>query len=395
MANKKAAYGAGSIRKRTIERNGKSYTFWEGRAVVGRDPATGKLIRRTISGKTQGEVRQRLSEIVHSVDTGTYQEPMKLTVGAWVQEWLDVYAALTVKPYTLSTYRMILKNHIRPLMGNQQLQSLKGNHIQRFYNQLGAKGLSAKSIKNIATVLHKSLGKAVILGYIPSNPCDAAELPRVRTKEIHPLTDEEIPKFLQAVKDHPMGNAYVVCMFCGLREGELLGLSWDRVNFEKQEIIVSQQLQRSKEKGVGYLLLDTTKSGRPRTIKPPAIAFDYLRAERRTQLEHQLQAGSAWENQWNLVFTNGLGQHYAIHTFYKEFKKLAAQIGRPDARPHDLRHTCATAAIAAGSDIKSVQDLMGHATAAFTLDRYAHTSQRMKQDTANRLQAYYEALQAQ
>lgn len=394
MANKKTAYGAGSIRKRTIVRKGNTYTFWEGRAVVGYDPATGKPIRRTISGKTQNEVRQRLSEIVHSVDNGTYMEPLKLTVGAWVQEWLDVYASLTVKPYTLSTYRMILKNHIRPLMGNMQIQGLKGNHIQRFYNQLKEKGLSAKSIKNIATVLHKALGKAVVLGYIPSNPCDAAELPRVRTKDIHPLTDEEIPKFLKVINGHPMGNAYAVCMFCGLREGELLGLSWDRVNFEKQEITISQQLQRSKEKGVGYLLLDTTKSGRPRTIKPPPIAFDYLRAERTAQKERQLRAGSAWDNSWNLVFTNASGQHYAIHTFYKEYKKLVAQIGRPDARPHDLRHTCATVAIASGSDIKSVQDLMGHATAAFTLDRYAHTSEKMKQDTADRLQAYYESLQA-
>jgi integrase len=95
------------------------------------------------------------------------------------------------------------------------------------------------------------------------------------------------------------------------------------------------------------------------------------------------------------VFTNELGTHYAIHTFYKEYKRMVEKIGRPDARPHDLRHTCATAAIASGSDIKSVQDLMGHATAAFTLDRYAHTSEKMKQDTADRLQAYYEALRAQ
>jgi integrase len=217
----------------------------------------------------------------------------------------------------------------------------------------------------------------------------------VRTKEIHPLTDDEIPKFLTVIQESPMCNAFAVCLFCGLREGELLGLSWDRINFEKQEIVISQQLQRSKEKGVGYLLMDTTKSGRPRTIKPPAVAFDYLRAERTAQKERQLRAGSAWDNPWNLVFTNELGTHYAIHTFYKEYKRMVEKIGRPDARPHDLRHTCATAAIASGSDIKSVQDLMGHATAAFTLDRYAHTSEKMKQDTADRLQAYYEALRAQ
>ena len=95
----------------------------------------------------------------------------------------------------------------------------------------------------------------------------------------------------------------------------------------------------------------------------------------------------------NLVFTNELGRHYAIFTFYKNFKRIAASIGRPDARPHDLRHTAATVAIASGADIKSVQDLLGHATASFTLDRYAHTSERMMKDTAQRMQDYYSTLE--
>lgn len=389
---RKAADGAGSLRKKTVTRSGKQYTFWEGRAVVGYDPATGRPIRRSVSGKTQAEVRKKLSEILTAVDNGTYQEPMKLTVGDWVQEWLDTYAAHSVKEYTLSTYRLIQKNHIKPRMGAMKLQTVRGNHIQKFYNDLIAAGLTGKTVKNISAVLHKSLDRAVKLGYITANPCDAADLPKVKNKEIHPLSDAEIPLFLKAINDSPMRNAFAVALFSGVREGELLGLSWDRVDFEKQEITIAQQLQRSKEKGKGYRLLDTTKSGKPRTIKPPAVTFEYLKAERVRQKERQLQAGSAWNHEWNLVFTDALGKHYAIHSFYKEFKKVVEQIGRPDARPHDLRHTCATAAIAAGADIKSVQDLMGHATAAFTLDKYGHTSEKMKQDTADRLQAYYNSL---
>ncbi len=392
MANKKAADGAGSLRKKTVTRSGKQYTFWEGRAVVGTDPATGKPLRRSVSGKTQAEVRKKLSEILISVDNGTYQEPLKLTVGAWVHEWLDTYAANSVKPYTLSTYRLILKNHIKPRMGAMQLQGVKGNHIQKFYNDLIASGLTGKTVKNISAVLHKSMDRAVKLGYIPANPCDAADLPKVKNKEIHPLTDAEIPLFLKEIDHSKMRNAFAVCLFCGLREGELLGLSWDRVDFERQEITIAQQLQKGKLKGEEYRLLDSTKNGKSRTIKPPPMAFDYLRAERALQLQNRLKAGSAWDNEWNLVFTNEVGMHYGVHTFYREFKKIVAEIGRPDARPHDLRHTCATAAIASGADIKSVQDLMGHATAAFTLDKYAHTSEKMKQDTADRLQAYYDAL---
>ena len=99
-----------------------------------------------------------------------------------------------------------------------------------------------------------------------------------------------------------------------------------------------------------------------------------------------------WKNPNNLVFTNQAGGNLAISTFYKTFKRIAASIGRPDARPHDLRHTCATVAIATGSDVKSVQDLLGHATASFTLNVYAHSSQKMKEDTAARMQSYYDSI---
>ena len=125
---------------------------------------------------------------------------------------------------------------------------------------------------------------------------------------------------------------------------------------------------------------------------PPSIAFDYLKAEHRRQAEHQLAAGGLWQNEPNLVFTNPLGGHLAIHTFYTGFKRIAASIGRPDARPHDLRHTAATVAIASGADIKSVQSLLGHATASFTLNVYTHTSEQMMVDTASRVQGYYDSL---
>ena len=105
-----------------------------------------------------------------------------------------------------------------------------------------------------------------------------------------------------------------------------------------------------------------------------------------------MRAGPVWDNPDDLVFTDNAGKHYAIVTFYKNFKKIAASIGRPDARPHDLRHTAATVAIASGADVKSVQDLLGHATASFTLNVYAHTSEQMMKDTAARMQSYYDGL---
>lgn len=186
-----------------------------------------------------------------------------------------------------------------------------------------------------------------------------------------------------------MRNAYALCLFAGLREGDCLGMSWKQVDFERGQITVSQQLQRETGR---YYIEPTTKSGKPRTIEPPPIAFEYLKAEQAKQRENRLKAGPAWDNPDDLVFTNEIGRHYAFFTFYKRFKKIAASIGRPDARPHDLRHTAATVAIASGADIKSVQDLMGHSTASFTLNTYAHTSEQMRRDTAARMQSFYTKL---
>lgn len=303
--------------------------------------------------------------------------------------WLETYCT-NLKPYTRSSYAAIIRNHIAPNIGTLNLQAIRNIHVQKFYNRLNKQGLSAKTVRNIGAVLHKSLSQAIKQGYIATNPCDGTIMPTHKKREIQPLTDAEIPLFLHAIGADTMGNAFALCLLAGLREGECLGLPWDNVDFENGTITVSQQLQKTKEKGGAYYIANTTKSGRTRVIRPPAIAFDYLRQEWIKQAKNRLQAGELWDNPYNLVFTTETGRYCAIFTFYKHFKQIACQIGRPDARPHDLRHTAATVAIASGADIKSVQDLLGHATASFTLNVYAHTSEKMAQDTADRVQGYYD-----
>lgn len=384
-SNTRAASGAGTIRQQPDGR-------WEARVTVGINPGTGKAIRRSIYGDTQAAVRKKMTVILREIDRGTYLTPQKITVGQWLDEWLNTYAVTKVKPLTYQSYAAVIKNHLKPAFGAVSLQSLRVSHVQKLYNEMLAKGRSAKTVINVSAVLRKSLDVAMKQGLITSNPCDAAELPKAMRKEIKPLTDAEIPLFLGQIEKHEFRNAYALCLFAGLREGECLGLSWSQVDFEKGRITVSQQLQKTKSGHVEYYIADTTKSGKPRTIEPPAICFDYLRDEKRRQAQNKLKAGELWNNEWNLVFANGVGRYIEIETFYRKFKKVVAAIGRPDARVHDLRHTAATVAIASGADIKSVQSLLGHATAAFTLDVYAHTSEAMMKDTAARMQSYYDNL---
>lgn len=381
------AAGSGSIRQRPDG-------TWEARLTVGTDPGTGKPVRKSIYGKTQKEVRQKMTAMQRAVDSGTYQAPDKTTVSEWLDDWMKTFCAVKVKPLTYSSYEVAIRKHIKPAIGALRLQAVKGLHVQKLYNGMTAAGLSAKTVKNVAAILHKSFSVALKQGMVTANPCDAAELPKAIHKEITPLSDEEIPLFLKAIDGHPLGNAYALCLFAGLQEGECLGLSWEQVDFEARRITVSQQLQKEKKKGSHYYIAPSTKSGKPRQIKPPEIAFQYLRAERTRQAENRLAAGPLWNNPDNLVFTDAMGKHLCISTFYGNFKRIAASIGRPDARPHDLRHTAATVAIASGADIKSVQDLLGHATASFTLNVYAHTSDQMKKDTAARMQSYYDNLTA-
>ena len=384
----KRANGEGTIRKR---KDGK----WEARITVGTDPCTGKVVRRSFYGNTQAEVREKLASVINALDMGTYQRPSKITVEQWMGEWLDTFCANKIKPLTYASYHGIIKKHINPNIGSVKLQSVQGIHIQRLYNAMIKNGLSAKTVKNVGAVLHKALDIAMKQGLIHANPCDNAELPKTQKHEISPLTDEEIKAFLKALQNEPMGNAYALCLFAGLREGECLGLSWSQVDFKRKRITISQQLQREKKKGGQYYIASTTKNGKSRVIELPDIAVEYLKREQIRQTENRSRAGILWSNPNDLVFTDACGGNYRIFTFYRRFKRIAASIGRSDARPHDLRHTAATVAIANGADVKSVQDMLGHATASFTLNVYAHTSEQMMKETANRIQGYYDSIERQ
>ena len=387
----RAASGDGSIRKKIVKKNGKEYTYWEGRYTCGFDPKTGKQKQRSISGKTQAEVAQKLREVTAEIGQGTFKEACKLTVGEWSIIWDKDYL-IGVKPRTQEAYRSILCTHIRPELGAIKLEALNAHTIQHFYNGLSQKGLSAKTVKNVHGVLHELLQQAVRIGYLRMNPSDACTLPRVVKKEIKPLGDDAIRQFLAAIQGHRFEILLMVTLFTGLREGEVLGLSWDRVDFDKGTLLIDRQLQRAKdESGERRYSLVSLKNDKWRRITPADSVMELLRRQWSSQAEWRLRAGPAWEDS-GLVFTNELGEHLSPYTVYHNFKRLAASIGIPEARVHDLRHSYAVAAIKSGDDIKTVQGNLGHATASFTLDVYGHVTDQMKRDSAERMQKFIESV---
>ena len=385
---KKSAAGAGSIRKKTVTKNGKPYIYWEARYTEGYDPSTGKQIQRTITGKTQKEVSQKLKAATVSIDNGSYIAPCKMTLGQWLDTWLAEYLN-HVKPLTQEMYKNEVKKHIRPALGSIRLDGLNTHAIQQFCNSLSRSGLAPKTVKNIHGVLHSALEQAVAVGFLRENPAKACKLPRFQRPEIHPLEPDQIKLMLQEARKDDYCNLFITAMFTGMRQGELLGLSWSCVDFDTGVITVKQQLQCKD----GKYFLETPKNGKTRTILPAPLVMDALRKEQEKQKSEQQAAGSLWNNSMDLVFTDAVGKHLVRRTVVKHFKKITHRAGIPeDARFHDLRHSFAVTSLYAGDDIKTVQANLGHATAQFTLDTYGHVMQRMRHDSANRMQHFYEQL---
>lgn len=178
-SNTRGAQGAGTIRQRKDGR-------WEARYTVGRDPGTRKQIQRSVYGATQQEVRKKLAQLTTAIDSGTYKEPCKMTVGQWLDIWMANYMG-GVKPSTAFLYGEQIRLYIKPALGAVKLEALNTHTIQGFYNGLsiereGGKALSPKSVKNIHGILHKALQQAVAVGYIRFNPADASLSPGWRKR---------------------------------------------------------------------------------------------------------------------------------------------------------------------------------------------------------------------
>lgn len=409
---KRAAHGAGTIRKKTVMRNGQQYIYWEGRVTTGYDPGTGKQIQRSFSGKTQREVLEKMQAAAVAVNNDDFFEPSRMTVGRWIDIWLSEYCG-DKKYSTMVHYKSECENHIKPQLGAVKLSELATPQIQAFYNRLGRDGhkvekkdtktgknvvttkpLSTKTIRNIHGILTKALSVAVDVGYLKQNPAERVTVPRVVKKEIRPLDDAQVAAFYAAVADDRYCYLLRLILFTGLRESEALGLTWDCVDFEAGTLKINKQLMKRREADGGAVLAET-KNSKIRVLKPAAAVMQQLKDRQRQQIEERLKAGELWEGWQNekerktaLVFTSPTGKYVSRSRMYAHCKSLLDQIGAGDRCVHDLRHTFAVLSLQNGDDVKTVQGNLGHATAAFTLDVYGHVSERMKDESAARMQQY-------
>ena len=378
---KRNASGNGSIRQRPDG-------TWEARCYI-----NGK--RTSFYAPRQNDVLKKMREAMKQQDDGLIFEPTRVSLSQWFDIWLEEYVRPSNKPLTHSTYKSSIESRIKPYLGKIKLTALNSTQIQSFYNSLfRTENLAPKTIKNMHGILHKALQQAVKLRYIGFNPCDSCTLPRIEKNEIKPLTEKEIELFLQEIENgEPLKDLFTVALFTGMREGEICGLSWKDIDFKLGTITVRQQLCKEKKKG-GDFYIATTKNSKARTLTVAPFVLDILLRIKKEQLKNNVLVGADWQNKFDLVFTNELGKHIVPQTANKRFKRIARKIGRADARFHDLRHTYAVTSLQEGDSVKTVQENLGHATASFTLDVYGHVSEKMKKESAMRMQAYFKKFRA-
>lgn len=382
---KKGDNGSGSIRRRSDGR-------WEARYTVGYYD-DGRIKSHSVYGKTKREVRDKLTKILNDISENTYTEPNRLKLCDWLDIWLREYK-INVRPATWASYDEHIRVHINPLLGEIRLSKLAPHDIQKAYNYwFRERGLSAKSIKNIHGALHAALEQARINGYLRGNPSSAVALPKLEKQPLRTMDKGDVSAFLKAIQGDPYEIPLFVALFTGLRQGELLGLTWDCVDFMRGTLLINKQHNRAK--GEAEFHFSSLKNSVERSLTPATAVIEILKRQKALQAQWAKAAGSAWDNRKNLVFTTELGRYVNNKTLYMHYKQIVRALGMPQLRFHDLRHTFSVNSLQAGDDIKTVQENLGHSTAAFTLSTYAHATLGMKQESAKRMDAFIRDVQAE
>ena len=371
---KRRANGEGNIRKRKDGR-------WEGRYTAGYDPESGKRIIKNVLGKTQAEVKEKLKAAISESQRLDVSKAGTYTVSSWVKTWYEVYAEPRIRPNTKAYYTNYIENHIIPGIGNISLDKLTTIQIQRFYNtlqksgrvqrknfpELRDKSLSPRVVRGVHTLLHNCLEQAVAERLILSNPAQGCKLPQLEKREMKILPQEKIGLYLAEAEKRGLLAAFYLELTTGLRRGELLGLKWSDIDLEKGDLRVQRQIGRIDGKIIEMPL--KTKNAY-RTLPLSADAISVLMQQRRKT------GNSEW------VFPSPTGGPMSPDSVLHMLHRVLKRAGLPKVRFHDLRHTFATLALQNGVDIKTVSGMLGHFSAGFTLDTYAHVTTSAKREAA-------------
>ena len=368
MAKRRPA-GDGMVRKRDDGR-------WEGRIVIGHKE-NGEPLFRHVYAKTQKALLDKLHQNIECYRDVELTEDSRMTLGQWLDRWLTEYKAGTVRPGTLKSYRCYIEYYIKPQLGDKQISLISQQDIQRMYRRLKTEGrihehpemdhqLSDSMVRHIHTTLHAALKDAVQAHVIPRNPTEGTTAPKPNYKPKRILTGEELDAFRAVVEqDEVWRDFFQTELMTGLRRGEICGLQWSDFDGDAGMLKVCRTLH-SQRKGE-YTVGETKTNQGMRTIILPHSVTEILRRRKEDAI-----------SQW--IFPDPVKPENPVdpNAAYRHMKTLLQRAGLPSIRFHDLRHTFATLALENGMDVKTLSAMLGHVSAATTLDIYTHITDDMR-----------------
>lgn len=339
---------------------------------------TGK--RKTFYGQKKSEVQAKLRQLKREVDAGLYgttdaDQPLKDYLVQYVQEKRH-----TLRQRSLIQYDIIIRLHLDGI-GHIPLNKLTPNVLRKHYIAK-LEEMKPVSVLGIHHFIRSALEVAVENDILPKNPAKRGIAPTVIKRKYVTLTLEQVTTLLSATRGHRFEGAIALGFASGLREAEVLGLRWQDIHWTQNQITIASQLIHAKRQ---FSLGDPKTESSGTTIHVPGYILRCLHARKIQQEEDREIAGGAWENSWNLVFTNSFGHPIYANTLRRSFQRILAENGLPFMRFHDLRHTYGTLLIQEGVPLNTVSQLMRHASPTITAELYIHVTPKMHEDAHQKL----------
>ena len=338
--------------------------------------------RHSLYAKTRREAQERLRKALTDADHGIRPTGARLSVAAYLEDWLTTSVAIRCRARTAASYRETVARYITPAIGTVALGKLTPEHVGRMLADLTTRGtLSPTTVRYAHAVLRIALGRAMKSGKLPRNVATLTDPPARVDRELRPLTGEQVATFLDSVASERLRALYVAAIGLGLRQGELLGLRWSDVDLEGGMVAVRYQLQMTTR-----TLAEPKTDRARRTLRLPAEVHEALRDHRRRQLEERIAAGRKWVDE-DYVFTTRQGRSLMARNVLRSFHAHLAKVGLPRQRFHDLRHAYATLLLEDGEELAVISRTLGHSQISTTADVYAHLTPATLERTAARMDA--------
>jgi len=373
----------------SIYRNGNR---WRG-ALTWTNP-DGSRERRIVSGTTAKEAREKLDSLRQEARRGPVASG-RLTVAEFLTEWIEAERT-KVQPSTWRGREIHVRVYLIPALGRLALTKLTAADVDLALAEFQANGrpifgrstrgrparpVSAQTATHIRATLRHALADATRHGKVSRNAAAEAEAPDVGRKRVVYLAPEMVQRLLAATADSELGPLYALAVSTGLRQGEMLGLSWDAVDLEGGSLTVRQSLARAIDGGWRISIPKSETS--ERTIPLPTLARAALAAQRTRQRVAELSAQDAWQNSARLVFTDAVGRPLDPHHVSATFQRDREVARVPRVRFHDLRHSAATLLLAQGVPLAVISEWLGHAGIAITMKHYAAIVPQLRREAAD------------